>query len=410
MPTQLSLPEVDHNFADVAFVRSPWATLEEIRALGPVVYHRSLDAYLVTGYRAAARVLGNARLFTSEPLNDKYAETFWGGSTMQFDDSAFHDEVKGVWSASFRRGDLQRSTSLIAEIVERRVREFVEALVGGGAAETRVPMIRSIPTEVISRLMGLPAEDGERIIGWSDTMSLLRGGQVDTAGDPGAMLRAGIAARVELQEYLAEAVAQRRRAGTGAPEDLTTALVRSEVASRMSDRDLIANLTLLLFAGNETTSNLMTVLLVGLAQYPDQLSVLQRDRSLIGAAIEEAHRWQTPVALKSRFTRDGASVEEVPLPSGAHVMSVQIAANRDPERWESPELFDVSRPYRPHIGFGFGKHACLGLNLSRLEIEIWLNRILDEVPHWTLADPEVEYGTNFWLRAPSSVRIVRTEA
>jgi cytochrome P450 len=80
------------------------------------------------------------------------------------------------------------------------------------------------------------------------------------------------------------------------------------------------------------------------------------------------------------------------------------AANRDPSRWDDPHTFDIRRPARQHLGFGFGMHVCLGLNLARLEAQIWLDRLLDRLPDWTLAGP-VDYGRNFMIRGPLAVPV-----
>ena len=95
----------------------------------------------------------------------------------------------------------------------------------------------------------------------------------------------------------------------------------------------------------------------------------------------------------------GANVAGYDLPDGAVVTCLQGIANRDPDRWENPEAFDISRPGKQHLGFGFGLHSCLGLNLARLEVQILLDRLLDELPAWEI-DGDVEWGTNWVLRGP----------
>lgn len=85
-------------------------------------------------------------------------------------------------------------------------------------------------------------------------------------------------------------------------------------------------------------------------------------------------------------------------------MLFQAAANRDPLRWDNPTAFDVHRPQKAHLGFGSGLHSCLGLNLARLETEVMINRMLDEIPDWSIAG-DVSYGTNFMVRGPSDIQL-----
>jgi cytochrome P450 len=131
--------------------------------------------------------------------------------------------------------------------------------------------------------------------------------------------------------------------------------------------------------------------------------LLAEDRSLIPQAIEEVHRWQTIV----QFTHRGVfntpmEVRGVTLPKGSSAIVFPGAANRDPERWPNAQAFDITREHRQHLGFGFGLHSCIGLNLARLEVSVWLNRLLDQIPEFRLAEP-VDYGANFQLRGPSAV-------
>ena len=386
------------DFGDPNIVRDPWDTLEEIRAAGPVVYNDLIDAWMVPGYRNLARVLGNARNFTTERLGEGYAQLF-GGNTMQFDDTDLHDEIKSVWAKQFQRDSLQSLRGMITEIVDERLMPFVARVRDGEVLDGRQHLTRGIPTLVIARMMGLPEERFEEFSKWSDAMGGILGGVV--SGQGGDAVREGQEATASMNAYLHEVVEERRRQPS---DDLVGRLTGSEVAGKMSERDIVASVTQLVFAGNETTANLMAHMLVALATHPDQRRAVAADHSLIAAAVEETNRWQTPVALKMRHARNGASIDGIEIEDGSMILGLQIAANRDPSRWERPAEFDIARASVPHIGFGFGKHACLGLNLARLEAQIWLERLLEELPDWELTEPPA-FGTNFWVRGPRKVML-----
>ena len=234
-------------------------------------------------------------------------------------------------------------------------------------------------------------------------MGGILGGIVDPSERGQEMVRLGREGTASMNAYLRAVVDDRRRNPAG---DLISALVASEVArDEMTEAEIVASITQLVFAGNETTANLMALTLLALAEHPEQRALLEADRSLVPAAVEEANRWQTPVALKTRHARGGAAeIAGVPIPDGDLVITLQIAANRDPARWSDPATFDVERPALPHLGFGFGRHICLGLNLARLEMIVWLNRLLDEVPDWEVVG-EVDFANNFWVRGPKSLTV-----
>ena len=399
---QATAARMDVNLAEPGFVRDPWDTLNEIRRAGPAVYNGLIDAWMVAGYRDCVRVMGNAASFTSEKLGETYAGLF-GGNTMQFDDTPRHDLIKTVWAPKMQRDSLTSLTGMIAEIVDRRLLPFMKRIRAGEAVEARQHLTRGIPTMVIARMMGIPEERFEEFGAWSDAMGGILGGILDPTAVGGEAVEAGHRATEKMNAFAAEVIAERRRRPG---DDLVSDLVQSQVArEQMTEQEIVASVTQLVFAGNETTANLMALTLHALSQHPDQRRMLAENRDLIPAAIEEVNRWSTPVAVKSRTTRGGAAtVGDVPLADGVTVYTLPIAANRDPARWEEPDRFDILRRPQQHLGFGFGKHVCLGLNLGRIEAIVWLNRLLDELPEWELVE-EPDYANNFFVRGPKSITI-----
>jgi cytochrome P450 len=400
----VSVPEFSVWLGDPDLVNDPWATLEHIRSLGPVVYNDTIDSYVVTGYGALAQVLGDAANFTTERHMYRKNDV-WGGQVMLLDDGELHDAIKAVWIPDFSRNAAQKLEALIAATVDARLSEFVGRLRDGEVVDAREVLVGGIPVSVVGQIMQLPEEDFPSIRRWSDEMAGMIGGMVDSSDRGAELVRAGRAGTAALNKYAGDLARERR----GAPgDDIISKFVTSEVAcTQMSERDINASIAHLIFSGHETTEHLMALTLVALAQHPEQRRAIAADRSLVKAAVEEVHRWQTPVNVKSRHVvTKGVVVDGVLVPDGAQIVGLQLAANRDPGRWEHPERFDVHRPYRAHLGFGFGKHICIGMNLARYELEIWLNRLLDEAPEFELS-ADLDFGTNFWVRGPREV-LVRT--
>lgn len=393
-------PTVNINFADEC--KNPWPKVEEVRALGPVVFNEFLDAWMVTGYRNCARVLANAHNFSTEKLAETYGNMF-GGSTMQGDDTSRHHMIKAVWAKHLQRDSMPPLEPMIRELVDWRLLPFMERIRAGESVEARKYLTRGIPTLVIATLLGIPRERFEEFGEWSDNMSGILVVTMDPAEAGRETFRTGLEATRKMNEYVKEVIEERRRKPG---DDLISALVHSDIAkTQMTDQDIMASVTQLVFGGNETTANLMTMTLQVLAEHPDQRQALANDRSLIPAAIEEIIRWASPVTVKFRAARNGnPEIAGVRIPDGRNVIPLLISANRDPAQWDDPAKFDVRRPLKPHLGFGFGHHICLGINLARYEMVVWLNRLLDELPEWEVVG-DIDYGRNFFLRGPQSIML-----
>lgn len=392
------VPSMAVDFKDPAFVQDPYPVLEEIRAAGPLVYHPELNYYMITSYRESARVMGKAELFASDIIH--FSQLF-GGDTMECLDNPRHDQVRSIWSHQFQRGTLEEQRALVERTVEGRMEVVREKLRTDGQVNAVTLLTRAVPTIVIANMMGVPPEYFEQFVEWSDAMGGILEARDNTTAEGLEMVRRGKQASAELNDYLVKIVAERRRLGVG--DDLVSLMANSDVP--MSDTEVVASNTQLVFAGNETTSKLMGYVIVALATHPEQREQVRLNRSLVAQAIEEAHRWTSVLVFNLRFVKnDGTPVEGVELPEGATVMLFQAAANRDPLRWDNPTAFDVHRPQKAHLGFGSGLHSCLGLNLARLETEVMINRMLDEIPDWSIAG-DVSYGTNFMVRGPSDIQL-----
>jgi len=397
------VPVVNVSFFEPGFNQDPYPVLEEIRSSGPVVYNELLDRWVVTSYSNVSRALGDATRF-GQAVNDAFVD-FFGGPTMEtVDDPGRHDAIRGIWAHDFWRESLERQRPIVEQVVDDQLAPFVERVRSGETVDAVADLTRSIPTLVIAHMLGIETGMFKQFSAWSDAMGAIPEGALDPTERGIEIVMAGRKATSDLNAYIAEQVANRR----GAPgDDLISRMVGSEYAcSSMTDNEIIASNTQLVFAGNETTAKLMAHTLVTLARHPDQRRLLAADRSLVPQAIEEVLRWETITQFIDREVRaDDVELGGAHLARGAVVMPLQGAGNRDPQRWDRPEEFDVTRPAKAHLGFGFGMHSCIGLNLARLEAQVWLNRFLDELPDYALDGESVQYGGNFQLRGPEAVRI-----
>jgi cytochrome P450 len=387
---------------DEEFNQDPYPALEAVRAAGPVVRDDTSGEWLVTGYDHCARILGNVARFTSEVAPGSGPGVF-GGPVFEMMDGPRHDEIRGVWAHDFQRDRLERHRATIERIVDDALDLFVGRLLDGETVDAVEHLTRSIPTRVIAALLGIDEGDQQQFSDWSDAMGAVAGAFFDRTERGRETLRTGLEATRSLNAYIAAEVDRRRRRPG---DDLISVMVASPVAATMPEAEIIANNTQLVFAGNETTAKWMAHTLVALARHPDQRRVLAEDRARIPAALEEVLRHETIAQVARRTVRAGAAeVAGVDVAEGDVVTCLLGAADRDPVRWVRPEAFDVARPAKVHFGFGFGLHRCLGITLARIEAAVWLDRLLDRLPAWELAE-DIDYGINFVLRGPVAVPLV----
>lgn len=385
------LPTIDVDFYDREFVQDPYPTLEEIRNAGRIVRHEKLGSYLITGYRDCARAMGQGRLFASD--HEQIGKLF-GGPPFTGMEGKKHSDFRGIWARDFMRKQVLDYAGLIKEIVTGQTESVFEQLKAGEVVDVVPRITRTVPTRVIAELMAIPTDRVPEFIAWTDDMTGIMEGRDDPTPRGRKLIEVGVAATRQMNDFVATVIEDRRRKPGN---DLVTKMVLTEV--EMSEIERVAANTQMIFAGNETTSKLMGHCLVALALHPEQKAELRRDRSLIPQAIEEVHRWTSVKVWNMRFVKaEEAELAGVVLPQGAEVMALQGLGNRDPERWENPDVFDIHRAQQSHLGFGIGPHACLGMNLARLEIETVLNLFLDEVPDWEVSG--VDYGLNAMIRGP----------
>lgn len=202
--------------------------------------------------------------------------------------------------------------------------------------------------------------------------------------DPAAADRAMVAA-AEYATYVTAVVEERRR--TGRADDLIGVLAHAEVdGDRLDDESILYESLLILIGGDETTRHVLSGGFFELLCHPDQLAAVRDDRSLLPGAVEEMLRWVSPIKNMARtLTRDVELHGEV-LRAGEKLLLLYPAANRDPDAFVDPDIFDVRRHPNDHVAFGFGAHFCLGNRLARLELATMVGRVLDRLGDLALAD------------------------
>ena len=298
------------DMVDEVFNHDPYPALEGVRSTGPAVHDDVSGEWLVTGYDDCARILSNVERFTSEVPAGSGPGVF-GGPVFETMDGPRHDEIRGVWARDFQRDRLERHRPMIAGVVDDALDAFVPRVLDGECVDAVEHLTRGIPTRVIAALLGIDDADQAQFSAWSDAMGAVAGAFFDPSERGRETLRAGLEATHALNAYIAAEV-DRRRAEPG--DDLISVMIGSPVAGTMSEAEITANNTQLVFAGNETTAKWMAHTLVTLARHPDRRRWLLEDRTRIPRALEEVLRYETIAQVARRTVRNGDSeVAGVPV-------------------------------------------------------------------------------------------------
>jgi cytochrome P450 len=276
----------------------------------------------------------------------------------------------------------------VRPICNALIDEFIET----GTADLVRNYTFEFPTRVIARLLGLPDED----------LPMFRKRAVQLISYHINYERA-FEASAALKDYFVEQIELRKSRPT---EDIIGDLVTAEIdGEKLSDEAIYSFLRLLLPAGLETTYRSSGNLLYLLLSHPDQFAAVQADHELIGQAIEEGLRFETPLTTVQRFTTEDTELEGVTIPARSVVGVCIGSANRDETRWERAEEFDVFRKQVPHISFAAGEHTCVGLHLARLETRVAIECLLNRSTNITLRtdeDPHI-FGQPF--RSPTALPV-----
>ena len=326
-------------------------------------------------------------LFASELYNNTIGLVF--GPTILGMHGKQHHDHRSLVSKAFKQSALnQWEPEVIDPICDQLVDEFKN----DGEADLVKALTFEFPTRVTAALLGLPQEDLE-------TFRRLSLDLISITED----IEAGLTASVELGTYFQNQVDQRRRTMT---EDIIGDLVAAEIdGAKLTDEAIISFLRLLLPAGLETTYRSSGNLLQLLLTNPDQLEALQQDRDLIPAAIEEGIRYETPLVLVARNTTRDVELHGKTIPEGAQVNLCMGSANRDENRWENPDVFDIHRPRRAHISFAGGIHSCLGMHLARVETKAMLNSLFDRTTDIELASDDDTKIVGMPFRSPKRLPV-----
>jgi cytochrome P450 len=389
------------------FTDDPYPSYAAVRAQAPVYLH-PLGFWLLTRYDDVSWLLRAGlsvedRNMAGDSLLRQFREEMMNGNelpraealSMLDRDPPDHTRLRRLVSKAF--------TPRAIHALRPRITELVDGMLDAMAQARRVDLVDALafplPFTVIAEMLGTPPADHERIRQLSGTVVR----SLEPVADPD-VVAAIVAADNELADVAADMIAWKR---AHPADDLLTALIGAEDDGDVLDDDeLVAQTLLLYIAGHETTVNLIAGGTLALLRHPDQLALLRGDPSLVGNAVEELLRYDSPVQASRRITLEPVTIRGTTIPAGAFVMAGLGSGNRDEHFWgaDAAELKLGRENARQHVSFGGGPHHCLGASLARLEACITFERLIARFPGLAL-DGDVVWNGRINLRGPAHLPV-----
>ena len=366
--------------ADPYPVYRRYRELDPVHWNGPAAPGEGEGAWCVFRHDDVAAVLRDPR-FGKNPHPNPRAGPFIAvrDRSMLSRNPPDHTRLRSLVSGAFAPAMIAAQRPRIAQVAEG----LLDQVASAGRMDFIQDFAYPLPVIVIAEMLGVASQDYAQFKEWSLALS-----QAMDVMASAAVFRRADAVTVELGEYLAVAIAARRREPRA---DLLSALLASEQeGDKLSEDELIAMCILLLTAGHETTVNLLGNGLFALLRHPAELSRLRANPdTLAESAVEELLRYDSPVQMSFRQALQDVELNGRHIREGAEVVLVLGSANRDPDRFPDPDRLDLSRNPNGHSAFSRGIHFCLGAPLARAEGQIALSAVLSRFPELRLEDPAV---------------------
>lgn len=366
---------------DPAVMADPYPVYARLREEDPVHWSPSLKSWVVTRREdvrliltdnalSVDRLSGFYKTLPSEQAQLLRDIVHYLNLWLAFRDPPDHTRLRRLLQPAFSIKSAKDMTAGIAGIVAL----LLARLEGQDRIDAVPAFALQVPAYVIMDLLGVPRDLLDTVKGWSDDMAVFIGGarNVDDKYERAAR---GCQA---MSEYFRALIAERRRA----PQEgfLNDMITSSEDQDKLSDDELVATCMLVLFAGHETTTNLIANGLYTFLTHPEQLAAYRADPGLDRTAVEELLRYDGPTNALVRVVAQDHALGGKTLRQGERVFAVVASANRDPRAFDEPDRFDPARNPNRHLTFGTGIHTCLGAALAREEGRVAVRAFLDRFP------------------------------
>jgi cytochrome P450 len=398
---------------EAAFRADPYPAYAALREAGPIHWsdeffggawlltrHADVEAVLRDAVRFSAQRTGGwvmqSRATRSELMD--FQQLF--ARAMLFLDAPDHTRIRSVLNAGFRNDVLQQ----FVPAIEQRVDALLDAVDADAGFDFMQALARPLPAEVMAMLMDIPAADHGDFIAWSDDLATFIGAPIPSL----EQARRARTSLLAMSSYFEQLVPRRRHASG---DDLVSRLLRAEASGDIKPgAELLAQCAMLLFAGHETTRNLLGNGLQALLANPDQWQRLQHEPALLSGAVRELLRFDSPVQYTGRRVAVDLELHGQQLRRGDLVVALIACANRDPVRYSEADRLDIARRPGGLLSFGAGPHVCIGASLTLMEAQIVFGRLLHRFPHLGLVDAQPRWSGNTVYRGLNVLQVRQSPA
>jgi len=372
----------------------PFPHYAELRANYPCYWSEGAQLWILSRYHDIAEAARDWGTFSSAQGNMIDELPGRAGATLGTTDPPRHDRLRALSQTAFLKRNLDRMVEPTLEIADRSL----DRVLAQDTFEFINDFSSQITVGLLFRTMGLPERDHA---------AMRRKVILAVSTDKAAKGRTAehIAAFKELSDFLTTEVAARRANPT---DDLITHLAEAKIdGDRLTEREVVLTTATFVMAGVESLSSFMSMLALNLPEYPDARRRLVADSSLIAPAIEESLRFNTSAQRFKRTATREVELHGETIQAGDKVALAFGSGNRDERKFPDPDRFDIERRPLGHLGFGSGKHFCLGAQMARLVTEIAMRRFLERVPDYHLTVDNVAWNSSSNFRSPVALPFAR---
>jgi cytochrome P450 len=377
-PFDLYSPDIDSN---------PFPFYETLREHHPCYWSESGKLWILSRYDDVSRAAQDWETFSSSQGNMIDEIPGRAGATLGTTDPPRHDRLRALSQAAFLRRNLENTIAPTLEIADRSLERILDRKTFDFVEDYS----SQITVGLLFRTLGLPERDHNQI-----RRDVILAVSTDKAAK--GRTEEHLAAFKRISDFLGEEVARRR---ADPQDDLITHLAEAEIdADRLSEREIVMTTATFVMAGVESLSSFMSILALNLHDFPDARRRIVADSALLPQAIEESLRFNTSAQRFKRVVMKETQLHGQMLRPGDKVALAYGSANRDWRKFRNPDIYDIERRPQGHLGFGAGKHFCLGSQMARLVAEISMRRFLERIPDYHLTERRLAWNSSSNFRSP----------